>query len=112
MLRTTPEMNGREIDLIDDDGFITTHSEVRTRHLEGETSYVAVYPDLREGTYTVAETGQRVVIVGGRVSDVAYGTDESFSSPGSSGVAEVTSTSSASGEDPSSQHHLHGEGSE
>jgi hypothetical protein len=37
-----------------------------------DVSYAAVYPNLRAGLYTVEESGQRVVIIGGRVTEVDF----------------------------------------
>ena len=69
MLCTTPHWNGREIDLIPDDSTLPhTHSAVRERRSASGVSYAAVYPQLREGTYTIEGSQQRVVITGGNVS--------------------------------------------
>jgi hypothetical protein len=73
MLRTSPSLVGREIDLIPDDATLGhTHSAVRERRLVNGVSFAAVYPQLASGTYVVESSGQRVTIVGGRVSDVEY----------------------------------------
>lgn len=75
MLRTPPSLNGREIDLTPDDASRPhTHSAVRERQLINAVSYAAVYPNLKAGLYTVEGTGQRIVIVGGRVTEVDYDT--------------------------------------
>ena len=79
ILRTTLGMNGHEIDLIDDDELIATHSEVRPRFHDGDVTHVAVYPELRQGNYTVAGTGQRIVIIGGKVTDVEYAIEKDVS---------------------------------
>ena len=76
VLNTTEGMNGREIDLIDVEGLGATHSEVRPRHLEGQTLFAAVYPALPEGTYKIAGTDQHIVIEGGHVTEVELGTLE------------------------------------
>ena len=77
MLRTPPTLVNHEIGLfLDDVSLPHTHSAVRERRLVEGTSYAAVYPSLKEGTYTVEGSRQRVTIVGGRVTDVAYGVDE------------------------------------
>lgn len=108
MLRTTVEMNGREIDLVGDGESVATHSEVRPRRLGDETSYAAVYPGLREGMYTVAETGQRIVIVGGSVTDVEYGVIEALALRDARDSNEVSSKSSPVHADRSSHHnHVH-----
>lgn len=78
MLRTSSVMDGSEIDLIPENkDSPTTHSAVRQRQSESGISYAAVYPTLAEGTYTVAGTNQRVVIEGGKVTDVEYESNES-----------------------------------
>jgi hypothetical protein len=71
VLRTPSLMAGREIDLtLQEDTSLRTHSAVRERRMSSGTSYAAVYPSLRAGSYTVEGSGQRVTIVGGRVTDV------------------------------------------
>jgi len=76
LLRTPPTMEGREIDLTPDDATLPhTHSSVRERQLGSEVSYAAVYPSLNAGMYTVEGSNQRISIVGGRVSDVAFEAD-------------------------------------
>jgi hypothetical protein len=73
LLRTPPALNGREIDLNPDDETAPhTHSAVRERQLPHSVSYAAVYPNLKAGLYTVGGSYQRVVIVGGRVTEVDY----------------------------------------
>lgn len=73
MLRTPPDFNGREIDLTPDDASRPhTHSAVRERQLTNAVSYCAVYPNLKAGLYTIEESGQRIVIVGGRVTEVDF----------------------------------------
>jgi hypothetical protein len=73
MLRTPPAFNGLEIDLDpDDESAPHTHSAVRERRLVGGVSYAAVYPSLKAGFYTVRGTGQRIAILGGRVTEVDY----------------------------------------
>jgi hypothetical protein len=73
LLRTPPALNGREIDLDPDDATLPhTHSAVRERQLPHSVSYAAVYPNLKAGLYTVGGSGQRVVIVGGRVTEIDY----------------------------------------
>lgn len=70
LLRTPPALNGLEIDLEPDDrSRAHTHSAVRERQLVGCVSYAAVYPSLKAGGYTVVGTDQRVVILGGRVTE-------------------------------------------
>ncbi|MCU1363464.1 MAG: glycosylphosphatidylinositol specific phospholipase [Acidimicrobiaceae bacterium] len=73
LLRTPSTLNGREIDLdSEDENSPHTHSAVRERRLPGGISYAAVYPGLKAGHYVVSDTGQRVVIVGGRVTEADY----------------------------------------
>jgi hypothetical protein len=73
MLRTPPVLNGLEIDLEPDDPTLpNTHSAVRERRLVGGVSFAAVYPNLKAGSYTVLGSGQRIVIVGGRVTEVDF----------------------------------------
>ena len=73
MLRTPPSLNAREIDLTpDDQSRPHTHSAVRERQLTNAVSYAAVYPILKAGLYTDEGSGQRIVIVGGRVTEVDY----------------------------------------
>jgi hypothetical protein len=73
LLRTPPALHGREIDLDPDDTTLPhTHSAVRERQLPHGVSYAAVYPNLKAGLYTVEGSGQRIVIVGGRVTEIDY----------------------------------------
>lgn len=73
MLHASPTMVGREIDLIPDDpSLATTHSAVRERVGPAGTTYAAVYPHLLRGSYRVGGTDQRVVIVGGSVSELDF----------------------------------------
>ena len=55
ILYTPAEMDGVEIEISCDDapGSGRTHSQVRPRHIPGETRYAAVYPSLAAGRYTV-----------------------------------------------------------
>lgn len=76
-LRTSPTMVGYEIALIPDDACAPrTHSAVRERQSAHGLSFAAVYPHLQSGTYRVEGSAQRVIIVGGRVTDVEYDSDE------------------------------------
>ena len=51
---TAQEQLGREIEISPNDWESPrTHAAVRERHLDGRTLYGAVYPGLREGSYTV-----------------------------------------------------------
>ena len=73
ILRTSPAYFAREIDLVPDD--VTTphvHSAVRERRTSQGSSFAAVYPQLREGSYTIEGTTQRLTIAGGRVIDVEF----------------------------------------
>jgi hypothetical protein len=73
LLRTSPTMNGLEIDLDPEDATTPhTHSAVRERRLLGGVAYAAVYPSLKAGNYTVAGSGQTVTIVGGHVTETEY----------------------------------------
>jgi hypothetical protein len=73
LLRTPPALNGREIDLTPDNASQPhTHSAVRERQLPNAVSYAAVYPNLKAGLYTIEGSGQRIVIVGGRVTEVDF----------------------------------------
>jgi hypothetical protein len=73
MLRTPPALNGVEIDLDPDDATLPhTHSAVRERQLVNGVSYAAVYPNLKAGLYTVEGSGQRVLIHGGRVTEIDF----------------------------------------
>jgi len=66
-------LNGYEIDIQPDDPTMPrTHSAVRSRVLEGGTSYAAVYPSLKEGTYTVVDSGQKFTITGGAITDLEF----------------------------------------
>ena len=68
-----PALNGVEIDLNPDDATLPhTHSAVRERQLVNGVSYAAVYPKLKEGLYTVEGSGQRVLIIGGRVTEIEF----------------------------------------
>lgn len=76
MLRTSPRMVGREIDLTPDNVTLPpTHSAVRERQSVNGLSFAAVYPHLKSGTYTVEGSAQRITIEGGRVADVEYELD-------------------------------------
>jgi len=73
ILRTSPSLFGHEIDLIPDD--IATphvHSAVRERRTSQGSSFAAVYPQLKEGSYTIEGTTHRLTIVGGHVIDVEF----------------------------------------
>lgn len=72
ILRTPPTSFGCEIDLVPDDMCAPrVHSAVRERRTINGSSFAAVYPQLKEGSYTIEGTTQRLTIVGGRVLDVA-----------------------------------------
>ena len=53
-----------------------THSQVRPRHMPGETRYAAVYPGLPAGRYTVWRDEHRpaaaVTVTGGQVSNCRW----------------------------------------
>ena len=52
ILYTPAGLDGEEIE-IGRDGEPRTHSQVRPRHMPGQTRYAAVYPNLPAGRYTV-----------------------------------------------------------
>jgi len=74
VLYTPAGLDGREIEISrdDDPGARRTHSQVRRRHLAGATTYAAVYPGLRAGTYTIWADQQNAaataVITGGQIA--------------------------------------------
>jgi hypothetical protein len=81
ILFTPAEMDGEEIEISCDDepgevGARRTHSQVRPRHMPGETRYAAVYPGLPAGHYTVWRDQHRpaatVTITGGQVSSCRW----------------------------------------
>jgi hypothetical protein len=89
VLRCSSDLNGAELDLHPDDATQpNTHSAVRERRLPSGSSYAAVYPALRAGTYSIVGTAQRVSIEGGRVTEVDLDT---------------------SAHDPADHHHPHGD---
>ena len=45
---------------------------MRERRLLGGVAYAAVYPSLKAGHYVIGDTGQRVLIVGGQVTEAEY----------------------------------------
>jgi hypothetical protein len=76
ILRTSHARLGHEIDLVPDDPTTPhVHSAVRERRTPMGSSFAAVYPQLKEGSYTIEGSLQRLFVVGGRVIDVAF--DES-----------------------------------
>ena len=73
ILYTPADMDGEEIEIsCDEPGSRRTHSQVRPRHLPGETRYAAVYPGLPTGRYTLWRDGRSpaaaVTVTGGQVS--------------------------------------------
>ncbi|HWD97226.1 MAG TPA: hypothetical protein VG246_12465 [Acidimicrobiales bacterium] len=71
ILRTSPSAFAREIDLVPDDGGVPhVHSAVRERRTTDGSAFAAVYPQLKEGSYTIDGTTQRLLIAGGRVTDI------------------------------------------
>ncbi len=77
ILYTPAEMDGEEIEIsCDEPGSRRTHSQVRPRHMPGETRYAAVYPGLPAGRYTVWRDGYRppvtVTVTGGQVSSCRW----------------------------------------
>jgi hypothetical protein len=73
ILRTSPSALGREIDLIPSDANTPqVHSAVRERRMPDGSSFAAVYPQLKEGSYTIEGSTQCLVIVGGRVTDLFF----------------------------------------
>jgi hypothetical protein len=70
VLHTSRQWLDHEIDLTPDDPSLPhTHSAVRERRSPHGSSYAAVYPQLREGGYTLVGSTQRFTIVGGRVTE-------------------------------------------
>ncbi len=75
VLYTPPGLDGTEIEISRDDepGTRRTHSQVRPRHLPGQTRYAAVYPALREGAYTIWRdhhtAAGAITITGGQVTN-------------------------------------------
>ena len=78
ILYTPAEMDGKEIEISRDDepGARRTHSEVRPRHMPGETRYAAVYPGLPAGRYTIwrdeHSLAAAVTVTGGQVSSCRW----------------------------------------
>jgi len=71
VLHVPPALDGHEIDLDPEDVTLPhTHSAVRERRLTGGSSYAAVYPSLKAGSYTVEGSAQRIDIIGGQVTEV------------------------------------------
>jgi hypothetical protein len=71
VLHTSAEWLDHEIDLAPDDPtLVNTHSAVRERLSPEGSSYAAVYPQLHEGEYTIVGSTQRLIITGGRVTDI------------------------------------------
>jgi len=74
ILFTPADMDGEEIEISCDDepGARRTHSQIRARHMPGETRYAAVYPGLPAGRYTLWRDGHSpaaaVTVTGGQVS--------------------------------------------
>ena len=73
ILYTPADMDGKEIEIsCGEPGSRRTHSQVRPRHLPGETRYAAVYPGLPAGRYTLWRDGHSpaviVTVTGGQVS--------------------------------------------
>lgn len=67
------ELEGSEIELRPDDRHQPlTHSAVRERRGEGDSTYAAVYPRLPAGDYTIVGSTQRITITPGRVVEVQY----------------------------------------
>lgn len=74
---TAPGQLGLEIEISPVDGNAPrTHAAVRERHVDGRTLYGAVYPGLREGTYTVWADASTVVgtvrIVGAEIAEFRW----------------------------------------
>ncbi|HVB07066.1 MAG TPA: hypothetical protein VNF07_12545 [Acidimicrobiales bacterium] len=73
VLHAAAERFGDEIDLNPDDPARPhTHSAVRERRVGSQRRYAAVYPELLKGSYTLAGSGQRVTIEGGRITELTY----------------------------------------
>lgn len=92
VLRTTREYFGHEINLMPDEASTPqVHSAVRERRAPEGSSFAAVYPQLKEGDYTIEGSTQRLAVQGGQVVDVTL--DE---------ITFVHDTSTHKGE-----HHVH-----
>ena len=81
ILYTPADMDGEEIEISRDDepgdlGSRRTHSQVRPRHMPGQTRYAAVYPGLPAGRYTIwrdeHSPAAAVTITGGQVSNCRW----------------------------------------
>jgi hypothetical protein len=78
VLYTTPDLDGREIEISrdDDPSGRRTHSQVRARHLPAGTKHAAVYPGLPAGQYTLwagdRDVAGTVVIAGGQVTNWSW----------------------------------------
>ena len=48
------------------------HSAVRERRTSHGSSFAAVYPQLKEGSYRIEGSSQRLAIAGGRVLDLDF----------------------------------------
>lgn len=73
ILRTSSVYEGREIDLIPDDHAAPrVHSAVRERRNSYGSPFAAVYPQLKEGCYTIDGTAQRLTVAGGCVIELDY----------------------------------------
>ena len=81
ILYTPAGMDGEEIEISCDDepgdlGSRRTHSQIRPRHMPGETRYAAVYPGLPAGRYTVWRDEHNptvtVTVTGGQVSNCRW----------------------------------------
>jgi hypothetical protein len=83
ILQTSTHARGREINLIPDDRSTPpVHSAVRERRTPHASSFAAVYPQLKEGSYTIEGTAQRLTIAGGHVTDVVLDEfDDAYQTP-------------------------------
>jgi hypothetical protein len=71
VLRTTSELFGHEINLVPDDASTPqVHSAVRERRALDGSSFAAVYPQLKEGAYTIEGSTQCLAVQGGQIVDV------------------------------------------
>ena len=81
ILYTPADLDGEEIEISRDDepgdlGSRRTHSQVRPRHMPGQTRYAAVYPSLPAGCYTIwrdeHSPAAAVTVTGGQVSNCRW----------------------------------------
>jgi hypothetical protein len=77
ILRTSPEMNGKEIELSSTiAGSKRFHNQVHERRIEGRTVFAAVYPEIQAGEYYIWGDGldpvETVTVRGGEVAEIDW----------------------------------------